>query len=230
MKTVKIPGNASLWECNINGVRYAYPGGTTQSVPDEVAALISTTDDYPPAAPDVQPPFEAGKGDMNKSDYDADGAVKEAGGIAAYVEEHGGSGDMLAADYDADGEVKGAGGIAAYVAEHGGGSDADVYFCKIKQNDDMTAFEFEDGYSFEALVEARDAGKALFLVATDNGALYTSTAPIGCAEVLENTFFSVAHRQIDDTGDSPMLMYDAYTITLDGITRSYYGVTVEFDP
>lgn len=60
MKTVLIPGSSSLWTCFINGVKYAYPGGTTQTVPDEVAALISTTDDYPPAAPDVQQPFEAG--------------------------------------------------------------------------------------------------------------------------------------------------------------------------
>lgn len=116
------------------------------------------------------------------------------------------------------------------LAGNGGGGDIDVYICKITQNDDMTAFEYEDGYSFDALCEARDAGKALLLVATDIGASYKSTAPIGCAGTLDDTFFSVAHRQIDDTGDSPMLMYDAYTITSSGITRAYYGVTVEFDP
>lgn len=40
MKTVMIPDNASLWIAHINGKKYAYPGGTMQEVPDEVAALI----------------------------------------------------------------------------------------------------------------------------------------------------------------------------------------------
>lgn len=45
MKTVKIPvGTSPLWECEINGMRFSYPAGTTQSVPDQVAALINTVE------------------------------------------------------------------------------------------------------------------------------------------------------------------------------------------
>jgi hypothetical protein len=61
---------------------------------------------------------DAASGDMLTTDYDADGAVKEAGGIAKYVAENAGtgSGDMKQSDYDADGAVKSAGGIVAYAA------------------------------------------------------------------------------------------------------------------
>ena len=35
-----IPGNMSPWECEINDVKYVYPPGTEQMVPDEVAHVI----------------------------------------------------------------------------------------------------------------------------------------------------------------------------------------------
>lgn len=41
MKTVKIPDNMQPWSCTINGVKFVYEAGSTQTVPDEVADLIS---------------------------------------------------------------------------------------------------------------------------------------------------------------------------------------------
>ena len=41
MKTVKIPENETRLEVAINGRTYVYTGGTTVSVPDEVAELLS---------------------------------------------------------------------------------------------------------------------------------------------------------------------------------------------
>lgn len=41
MKTVKIPENVTRLEVAINGRTYVYKGGTTVSVPDEVAELLS---------------------------------------------------------------------------------------------------------------------------------------------------------------------------------------------
>lgn len=48
MKTVKIPSNYRPWVCNINGVVYQYEAGTTQEVPDEVAALIESNENLAP--------------------------------------------------------------------------------------------------------------------------------------------------------------------------------------
>lgn len=39
-KQVTIPSNMNPWWCNINGVVYSYTAGSTQTVPDEVAAVI----------------------------------------------------------------------------------------------------------------------------------------------------------------------------------------------
>lgn len=40
-KTVLIPSNIKpTWRCTVNGVRYAYPAGTVQVVPDAVADAI----------------------------------------------------------------------------------------------------------------------------------------------------------------------------------------------
>lgn len=42
MKSVVIPSTERpMWECEINGIRFAYPAGTVQSVPDEVASVIA---------------------------------------------------------------------------------------------------------------------------------------------------------------------------------------------
>lgn len=80
-----------------------YPVGTVFNVYGKKLSDVST---------------DAASGDMLSTDYDADGAVKTAGGIAKYVAENAGtgSGDMLQSDYDADGAVKSAGGIVAYAA------------------------------------------------------------------------------------------------------------------
>lgn len=40
-KSVKIPTGPDPWVCRINEKTYSYPAGTTQSVPDEVAAIIA---------------------------------------------------------------------------------------------------------------------------------------------------------------------------------------------
>lgn len=40
MKTIKIPECMNPFEVTINGKHYSYPAGTTQEVPDEVAAVI----------------------------------------------------------------------------------------------------------------------------------------------------------------------------------------------
>lgn len=39
-KSVKIPTGVDPWVCRINEKTYSYPAGSTQTVPDEVAALI----------------------------------------------------------------------------------------------------------------------------------------------------------------------------------------------
>lgn len=39
-KQVTIPSNMNPWWCNINGAVYSYTAGSTQTVPDEVAAVI----------------------------------------------------------------------------------------------------------------------------------------------------------------------------------------------
>ena len=36
----KIPDNMHPWECEVNGVKYVYPAGTEQDVPEEVAVII----------------------------------------------------------------------------------------------------------------------------------------------------------------------------------------------
>lgn len=57
MKTVVIPNNESIWTCSINGVTYSYPGGSTQTVPDEVAMMIMQMQGYPPAEPEPEMPW-----------------------------------------------------------------------------------------------------------------------------------------------------------------------------
>lgn len=66
MKTVTIPSNESLWTASINGRKYAYPGGTVQEVPDEVAALLSSR--APSAKIKVDQPWTPHKVDGYVSD------------------------------------------------------------------------------------------------------------------------------------------------------------------
>ena len=51
-KTVKIPDNMKPWRAELNGVKYEYEAGSTQTVPDEVAELIARSEkrDDAPAA------------------------------------------------------------------------------------------------------------------------------------------------------------------------------------
>lgn len=67
-----IPGNMSPWECEINDVKYVYPPGTEQMVPDEVAHVIdawyaSQEPKYPePVQPEgsgAQPDWNAAEGE-----------------------------------------------------------------------------------------------------------------------------------------------------------------------
>lgn len=66
-KTVKIPDNMSPWKATINGIDYVYPAGTTQEVPDEVAALIERISNVQPEKEPNMPPF-AGGADLNAAE------------------------------------------------------------------------------------------------------------------------------------------------------------------
>lgn len=68
-KTVKIPDNMRPWEATINGLKYVYPAGTTQEVPDEVAALIERISNVQPEKEPNMPPFAGGaQADMNAAE------------------------------------------------------------------------------------------------------------------------------------------------------------------
>lgn len=72
-KTVTIPAHTRPdWKCSINGKRYSYQAGSTQEVPDEIAALIE-------ASEDMQPKHEADNAascDWNQNDPSATDYVK----------------------------------------------------------------------------------------------------------------------------------------------------------
>ena len=71
-KSVKIPNTANPWRCMINGVEYAYAPGTTQSVPDEVAALIAQIEEYPPDPLPVGKPWPCDPVDLSAYEKKAD--------------------------------------------------------------------------------------------------------------------------------------------------------------
>lgn len=71
-KSVKIPNTANPWRCTINGVEYAYAPGTTQSVPDEVAALIAQIEEYPPEPLPVEKPWPCDPVDLSAYEKKAD--------------------------------------------------------------------------------------------------------------------------------------------------------------
>ena len=71
-KTVKIPTDRNPWTCNINGVPYSYTAGSTQSVPDEVAALIQQTYGFPPAPPKTEKPWPCDPVDLSAYEKIAD--------------------------------------------------------------------------------------------------------------------------------------------------------------
>lgn len=71
-KSVKIPNTANPWRCTINGVEYAYAPGTTQSVPDEVAALIAQIEEYPPDPLQVEKPWPCDQVDLSAYEKKAD--------------------------------------------------------------------------------------------------------------------------------------------------------------
>ena len=54
MKTVRIPTNANPFVITINGAIYSYPAGTVQSVPDNIAAIISQYNDSIPQEAEEQ--------------------------------------------------------------------------------------------------------------------------------------------------------------------------------
>lgn len=56
-KTVKIPNHMKpMWECVVNGTSHKYPAGTTQEVPDAVAAVIEGGQAVKPKLPKPTPP------------------------------------------------------------------------------------------------------------------------------------------------------------------------------
>ena len=99
-----IPGNMSPWECEINDVKYVYPPGTEQMVPDEVAHVIdawyaSQEPKYPdPVQPEgsgAQPDWNAAEGEpghiLNRPFYETTETIfnqtvelfEEEGGFSA---------------------------------------------------------------------------------------------------------------------------------------------------
>lgn len=87
-KTVKIPDNMRPWEATINGIKYVYPAGTTQEVPDEVAGLIERLSNLEPEKEPIAPPFAGGG--MGGADWNA--AEGEPGHVlnrTHWVEENG---------------------------------------------------------------------------------------------------------------------------------------------
>lgn len=86
MQTVKIPDYVSpTWSCVINGKTYSYPSGTTQSVPDEVAALIANIES---GQPQKRPRPAAGVTEIgeNSTDYE----VPTAKAVKDYADEQAG--------------------------------------------------------------------------------------------------------------------------------------------
>ena len=114
------------------------------SIKGEAPILIrgDSTDEKPVDGIPANSVFE--ELDTGKKYYFDSGEWKEKAGSG------GGSGDMLAADYDADGAVKEAGGIADYVAEHGSGlpdpSSYDDGTVLIKVGNEWKA---QSGYGYE---------------------------------------------------------------------------------
>ena len=68
-----IPGNMSPWECEINDVKYVYPPGTEQMVPDEVAHVIDAwyASQEPKYPEPVQPEGGGGSGGGAQPDWNA---------------------------------------------------------------------------------------------------------------------------------------------------------------
>lgn len=73
-----IPGNMSPWECEINDVKYVYPPGTEQMVPDEVAHVIDAW--YASQEPKYPEP-ESGGGSGGGAQPDWNAAEGEPGHI-----------------------------------------------------------------------------------------------------------------------------------------------------
>lgn len=57
MKTVTIPSDYHPYVVEVNGKVYKYPEGTTQSVPDEVAAVIENYWKLQPKEAELEEPF-----------------------------------------------------------------------------------------------------------------------------------------------------------------------------
>lgn len=91
MKTVTIPNNMRPWRCIVNGVKYEYPGGTVQTVPDEVAALIAEWKrNQPPKRDPVREPVEKdyGSEEIFYIGADAKGVYRvNQAGVKKYMDE-----------------------------------------------------------------------------------------------------------------------------------------------
>lgn len=59
-KTVKIPECMNPFEVIVNGKHYSYPAGTTQEVPDDVAAVIEAHEQAHEEQPAPPPPTDGG--------------------------------------------------------------------------------------------------------------------------------------------------------------------------
>lgn len=119
MKTVYIPDADHPFVCEINNVKYEYPQGTMQTVPDEVAELIENNNEQIP----------------KPSDY----REAPAGSVWTYGED--GKGHWGAAPSPSGG----GGGIECYVDYEATPvtDDGDDYYpVKIKSNDEPLSAEF----------------------------------------------------------------------------------------
>lgn len=91
METVTIPNNMRPWRCIVNGVKYEYPGGTVQTVPDEVAALIAEWErNQPPKRDPVREPVEKdyGSEEIFYIGADTEGVYRvNQAGVKKYMDE-----------------------------------------------------------------------------------------------------------------------------------------------
>ena len=166
-KSVKIPETANPWRCVINGVEYAYTPGSTQTVPDEVAALIAQIKEYPPDPLPVEKPWPCDPVDLSAYQKKADAfaptiTTPSDGDVVAYDATAGkwkntapSGGGATVAHFTMDGSSKKtldtkAGALYAACEQgpvfiHGYDIDEQTYSCELIQH---CLYDESDGYMF----------------------------------------------------------------------------------
>lgn len=152
--------------------------------------------------------------DTGKKYYFDSGEWKEKAGSG------GGGSDMLAADYDADGAVKEAGGIADYVAEHGGLPDPSEYedgTVLIKVGNEWKAqsgYGYEGEPAFETITWDGDTtgkeaattdGQPLMYKVSDD--LITANSIVGSNVVVGGTSMTITEEYVEAFDDAVWALY-----------------------